>query len=368
MVAKLKTSFTASSPALSMSACIDLICRVGQDITVIVEGDMGAGKTSMGKEIARRLGMRLVYFDAVSKSDVGELFMPNFHKAANGEIDCVSMIPHEEFGIHLKEDVVLMIDEYGKNRGIQNALNRVMYERVIGSRPMTKRSIVFATTNLGAENVGDMMQPQGRNRVMIVRMLKPSFDEWLAWASTNNIEPALIGAAHENPHFFRSFTEYEDPAENVDIYDPRVPSRVSFVTPRSLAACSPVLRERAFLGNDTVHQALAGLVGGSAAASIMTIVNIDDALPTYEEIVRHPDKAPVPESAVAKIVVAIKVMQRVEQTDYDNAHDYILRMPMEIQGVFFNQIMKHPAKKDWVASTNKFTQFIRKNFVMFTTN
>jgi hypothetical protein len=233
---------------------------------------------------------------------------------------------------------------------------------------MTKQSIVFATTNLSAENVGDMMPPHVRNRVMIVRMLKPSYEEWLAWASTHNIEPVLIGAAHENQHFFRSFTEYEDPAENADIYDPRVPSRVSFVTPRSLAACSPVLRDRAVLGNDTVCQALAGLVGGSAAASIMAIVNLDDALPTYEDIIQSPTKTSVPDSAVAKIVVAIKVMQRVEPADYDNAHDYILRMPMEIQGVFFNQIMKHPAKKDWVSQTRKFTEFIRKNFAMFSTN
>lgn len=362
-----KTTFTASTPTLSMTAVIDLICSVGDEVTILVQGDMGSGKTSLLTEVAKRKRMRGVYFDCTTK-DIGDLFLPDISRSMSGEAQCVSFIPNEEFGVHHNQPIVLMLDELGKNRGILNGLLRVMQERHIGSRPLPKGSIVFATTNLGAENVGDMLPPHARNRIMVIRMLKPNFEEWMVWSSLNDIEPALIGAAHENQEFFQSFTDYENPDENMYIYDPRVPSRTSFVTPRSLAKCSPVLRNRAVLGEHTTKEAMAGLIGGAAAAQIMIVVTLDDQLPTYEDIARRQKDVKIPDSAAAKIMTAIKCLQRVERNDYDEVHDYILRMPMEIQGVFFNQVMKHPKKKEWVPETEKFTQFIRKNFGMFTSN
>lgn len=365
MATKVPQKFAASKATLSMSAVLDLLQTVGHEVTYLVEGDMGSGKTSLGKELAARTGMRFVYFDATTKTDVGDLNLPYFMNDEAGNPVAVKTVPHEEFGVHYGEDIVLMIDEYGKNRGIQNALNKLMQERVVGTIPLSPRSILFATTNLGSENVGDMLPPHARNRVGIVRMLKPSFDEWMRWAAVNDIDPVLIGAVHEFPQMLNSFTEYENPQENEYIYDPRDPTRTSFVTPRSLAKCSPVLRARESLGMSTVQQAMTGLIGGKAAADIITITTLNDTLPKYNDIVLRPKDIKIPDSVGAKIMSSITCMQRVEKDDYDPVHEYILRMPMEIQGLFFNQLMKHPKKQEWVPMRSKFTEFVRKNFNMF---
>ena len=62
-----------------------------------------------------------------------------------------------------------MVDEYGKaNPAVKNAMLRLMLERKIGSYTLHPDSLVFATTNLGAEGVGDLLPPHARNRMTVI--------------------------------------------------------------------------------------------------------------------------------------------------------------------------------------------------------
>ena len=362
-MAKTTQAFNAATPTLNISQCADLIATVGADITVLVQGDMGSGKTTLLKAISQRMKMRGVYFDCTTK-DLGDLYLPRIKDTETG--DCVSFVPNEEFGVHYGEPVILMLDELGKNRGILNGLLRVMQERSVGSRPLAEGSIVFATTNLGAENVGDMLPPHARNRIMVVRMKKPSYDEWMNWASQNGIEPALIAAVHEFPAMLESFTDVDNPQDNPYIYDPRDASRTAFVTPRSLEKASKVLARRDVLGGDIVRNAMMGLLGAKAALDIMTIVDLGDTLPKYDVIVAKPTTVKVPDSVGARIISALTCMQRVEQQDFAAVFSYVQRLPMETQALFCNQLIKNSSKAAWVARQSSFTEFTRKNYQLFT--
>jgi len=360
---KTTSKFAASNAMLSMQQCIDLISNVGDKVTVLVQGDMGSGKTSLLKEIAKKLNMRGVYFDCTTK-DLGDLYIPRFTDTEGG--DYVSFVPNEEFGMHFNQPIVLMLDELGKNRSILNGLLRVMQEHSVGSRPLPPGSIVFATTNLGAENVGDMLPPHARNRIMVVRMRKPSFDEWLNWAAPAGVDPALIVGVREFPDMLSSFTDVENPQDNTYIYDPRDASRTAFVTPRSLEKASDVLKCREFLGDEVVLMGMIGLIGAKAAHDIMTMVTLGDTLPKYVDIVAAPDKVKVPTGIGAQIMSALTCMQRAEAEDFTAAFTYIKRMPMEIQALFANQLMKSSSKALWVSRNATFTEFARKNFNLFT--
>ncbi len=120
------------------------------------------------------------------------------------------------------------------------------------------------------------------------------------------------------------------------------------------------------LGDESVLQLVAGTIGFKAAHEILTFMSLDDTLPKYEEIVNRPKETKVPEAAGAKIMLALKLMQRVEQEDYSAVHTYMERLPMEMQGLFFNQMIKVASKRKWVERQPKFTEFVRKNFAMFT--
>jgi hypothetical protein len=355
--------FNASTPVLSIGEVADLICATGHEITWLVQGDMGSGKTSLLKTIVERTKMRGVYFDCTTK-DLGDLYLPRIKDTEDG--DFVSFVPNEEFGIHFHEPIVLMLDEIGKNRSIQNPLLRTMQERFIGSRKLPEGSIVFATTNLGAENVGDMLPPHARNRIGVVRMRKPNAEEWMQWANENDQEPALVAAVHENKSMLDSFTDVQNPDENEYIYDPRVTTRTSFVTPRSLSKLSDLLKRRHILSENIVLQGAMGLVGAPAAKQIMLTVAIGDQVPKYERIIADPTQVAVPTTAGAQIVCVIKCLQNVDQPTFAACFTYIKRMPMEIQALFCEQLLRMSTKAKWLCLQSSFTEFAKTNFGLFT--
>lgn len=358
-----QVKFNSSTPSLTMKQCVSLISAVGTEVTMLVQGDMGSGKTSLLKEISKATGMRGVYFDCTTK-DLGDLYIPRFKDVETG--DFVSFVPNEEFGLHMDEPIVLMLDELGKNRSILNGLLRVMQEHSVGSRPLKEGSIVFATTNLGAENVGDMLPPHARNRIGVVRMIKPTYEEWMDWAAQNGIEPALIVAVREFPDMLASFTDVEDPKDNTYIYDPRDSSRTAFVTPRSLEKASRVLSHRDRLGDEVILPTMIGLLGAKGAHDIMTMVNLGDTLPKYADIATTPDKVKVPTSVGAQIMSALTCMQRVEAEDFTDVFTYVKKLPMEVQALFASQLMRSSSKAVWVSRNKSFTEFAQKNYNLFT--
>ena len=225
---------------LTLDQTIEVIKKGGHQRTVLAQGDMGTGKSSMLRELDAALpNHRAFYFDCTTK-DLGDIMIPKM-KELDGQ-DFVRFATNEELGLHHQGPVIIMIDELGKaNPMVQNALLRLMLERKVGSSELHPDSIVFATTNLGAEGVGDMLKPHARNRITVVTVKKPSHMDWIEWGINNDIDHSLLGWVKDNPQVFQSFEDVADPDENPYIYHPRS-QRAAFVTPRSLEAASDWLK------------------------------------------------------------------------------------------------------------------------------
>ena len=150
--------------AVSLDQCVDAIVAYGDKRTILAQGHMGIGKSSMLTTLAERLPNHTpCYFDCTTK-DLGDIMIPKMAQL-DGQ-NYVTYATNEELGVHLNKPIILMIDEFGKaNPAVKNALLRVILERKIGSYELPEGSIVFATTNLGAEGVGDMLLPHQRDRV-----------------------------------------------------------------------------------------------------------------------------------------------------------------------------------------------------------
>jgi hypothetical protein len=88
---------------------------------------------------------------------------------------------------------------------------------------------------------GDNLQAHTANRVSIVRMSKPSFKEWAAWATDKGISPLITACCAMYPQVFRSYTE-GDTQDNPYIFNPKRADQTSFVSPRSLHKSDDVSR------------------------------------------------------------------------------------------------------------------------------
>lgn len=262
--------------------------------------------------------------------------------------------------------IILMIDEYGKaNPAVKNGLLRIMQERSVGGYQMHPDSLIFATTNLGAEGVGDVLPPHARNRIMIVTVKKPDHIQWIEWGINNDIDPSILGWVRDNPQLFQSFDEVQNPDENPYIFHPRS-QRTSFVTPRSLEKASHLLRKRHLLDDVTITAGLMGTLGDRAAMDLMAFVKLADQLPTLESIKTKPDTAKVPEGAAATCMVVYRTLSAMGADWVDNWMTYLDRLPAEAQGMFANGVRARGYSKQGLVMTNqKFTQWALKNSHLF---
>jgi energy-coupling factor transporter ATP-binding protein EcfA2 len=334
--------------------------------TVLVQGHMGSGKSSLLKSLAAEFPNHVAcYFDCTTKS-LGDVMIPKL-KDLDGN-DFVRFAPNEEFGVHFGKPVILMIDEYGKaDASTKNALLRVMQEFQIGSYPLPEGSMVFATTNLGAEGVGDLVPPQGRNRITVVKLRKSTAMELIEYGISDGWEPLVLGWIKDNPHCMQSYEDVKDPDENRLIFHPRS-SREAFVTNRSLHKSSKWLSNRHLMDRQTLTAALIGTIGEAAAMDMATFIDMADKLPTLDSIKNNPDSALIPSNAAAVCMVVYRVLGCIEREWVDAWHTYLQRLPSEAQAMFVNGVRSskyNDRRRAVVMNSPSFTQWVHKFSYLF---
>ena len=351
--------------ALGLDQVEALIRKSGALRTILVQGDMGTGKSTLLTVLAKALPDHTpCYFDCTTK-DLGDITIPNISKLDDGT-GYVTYLTNEELGAHNNTPVIIMIDEFGKaNPAVKNALLRLILERKIGSYTLHPDSIIFATTNKGSEGVGDLLPPHARNRMTVVQTRKPTNMEWIEWGINNEIDHTLLGWCKDNPQLFYSFEDVKDPDDNPYIFHPKQ-QRAAFVTPRSLEAASDILKARDGLDDQTVTAALMGTIGERGAMDLMAFVKLADQLPSAESIKQDPKNAKVPNSAAGICMVVYRTLASLEKDWVDPWMDYLVRLDKEAQGMFANGVRAPKYSKQSLVMTNKkFTQWAMDNNYMF---
>lgn len=340
------TNVTANTYALNFNQCVDLALAIGRDQSVLFQGEMGIGKSSLLPVLAQRLPThRPVYLDGTTMVDSADMFMVDVsERVVDGTgtgtgTKVFTHIPHEMLGFGGDKPVILFIDEIGKmSRSAQLAALRIILEHKYGDQELPEGSMVLATTNLSAEGVGDLLPAHGRNRLTIVQMAKPSAVEWLEnYAIPAGLDPVTMAYVKDNPQVFHSFLDYEDPNENQHIFHPRA-NRDSFVTPRSMAAASLIVQRREHMDDTTFTASLIGTIGQYTALDMSAYVALGDQMPKLQEIHEAPETATVPTSPAAICMVVYRELAMVKREHVSAWLTYMQRLPKEAQGLFVNGV------------------------------
>lgn len=350
---------------ITLSEVTKLIAAIGHHTTVLVQGEMGIGKTEILKELSRMFPDYFACYADMTTKDVGDLLMPKIRPL--NDVDTCSFVPNEEFGFHVPRKKLIMLDELGKAKGgVLNACLRLMNERSLGTNELPEGSIVFATTNLTIEGLGDTIPPHAKNRITVVQVAKPTAEEWTNnYALGAEVDPVIIATVNEYPQMFASFTDYEKPEQNPYIFDNRV-SRAAFVTPRSMKRASDIYKSAAKVGGAVLTHALIGTVGEAAAHEIMTMHNMSAKMPRWEEIITDPESAPLPDTAAGQCMTVMKAAQRIEKTNLEAWMTYVKRLPLETQALFARSVMhKNSPKREMVATTSYFVGWVVSNHWVF---
>ena len=336
-----------------------LIKHTGGNVTYMLLGEPGIGKSSLLRSLGAELNeqavkakqppFEMVYVDA-PLVDVPDIAMPMVNK------DTVEThyAPNHLWKLRSPNRKIIMVDEIGKAAGPSKlVLTRLVLERSIGDIPLPAGSIVFATSNLSTDGVGDSLQAHINNRVSRLLVQKPDAKTWCLWGSNNNVDPMVISWVHQTPHCLASYLE-NNQDENPYIFNPKT-NTTAFVSPRSLAKAGFIISKRAELGNDLTLRGLAGCIGMRAAADMEAYFDMADQLPTWEAIERDPEGIKLPGSATAQFMLLYGSVAQVEPKQLIAHIKFLKRFKEEMQAVWAKAMIQNSAKRQWVTTEKKFT-------------
>ena len=331
----------------SLTTSIDetkqLIKSIGQTNTVIVVSEPGVGKSTILEMLKAEMGedeYDYIYVDCPVKDmmDIAAS-IPN-HTSKTLEYYVSSL-----FKMGNGKKKVIMLDEFMKSPKLMQIIyTRLMLERSVGDEQLPEGSYVFATSNNASDGVGDGMLAHVGNRVCLVNMRKPNHDEWNTWASANGIARPIRAWAAMNTKAFKSYLD-PDQQDNPYIFKPSSTNK-SFVSPRSLAKCSPIVEKRSEYTENTLTVALAGTAGEAFAKSIAAFISLEGRLTKYEDIIKNPKTISVPDNVSALVMMLFEAIDKLDTQDTLNKYmDFVNRIPQEeIQSIFFTMMMRAKPK------------------------
>lgn len=340
---------------VTLNQAATLIKTTGAHVSYLLQSEPGVGKSAMLDALAASMPTHHPVYVEAQSLDLGDIQIPRLTP------DSYAFVPNDMF--LSDKPLLLMLDEIGKaQRGVQNAFLRTMHERKLGNYTLPAGSIVFATTNLASDGVGDMLQAHAKNRITTLRVSKPTADEWIAWGSDNDVAPEVLAWVREYPHALASYTD-ESETDNPYIFNPKK-QQAAFVSPRSLEKASHIVKARMAFDNNSLIAALSGTVGESAARDMQAFLTVADALPRWERVVAEPTTCPVPDSPIAQTILALGAVSRLTAKTVDGWLAYLPRLQLEVQSLFAGNIMKSKNAGLCIAN-RKFTDWARANSFLY---
>lgn len=342
---------------VTLQQAANLVQTCGHTNTFLFRGQPGIGKSSILHTLAKNMpDYHPCYIDTCNL-DLGDLGLPLINR--DGPTPTTTYAPNVRFGAHQTKPVLLMLDELGKaSRPVLNMLLPVILERRLADHVLPTGSIVFATTNLDTDGVGDNIPPHAYNRMTVCTIANPTAEEWIQWATSSPhhaIAPEILAFAQQYPNAFECYAD--DPTStNPYIFNPLKHQTRAFCSPRSLAHASHLITHRQTLG-EAILPALAGTIGESAARDMDALLRLSDKLPTVEEITAAPTTAPLPTDAAAYFILAFALATSATKTTISAMMQYVDRWDaFEAKALYITTLAGNREKAPMACSDPLFRQ------------
>jgi hypothetical protein len=336
-----------------------IIKSVGDQITPIIVSEPGVGKTSILKALEDEMGDEYdyIYVDCPVKD-----MMDIAASIPNHETKSLEYYVSSLFKMGSGKKKCILLDEVWKSpKMMQIIYTRLMLERYVGDEALRQGSIVFGTSNNASDGVGDTALGHVLNRVMVLHLCKSTADQWNEWATKNNIARPIRAWAAMNTKAFKSYLD-PDQQDNPYIFKPSSTGK-SFVSPRSLAKCSPIVENRAKYSENAMMAALAGTAGEAFAKSIAAFIAVESNLIYTKDVIKQAKTIPVPDNISVLVMMMFEAVDTLDTQDNLNKYmDFVNRIPSsEIQTIFFTMIMRNKPKlgrynqqiNDWAAANHQ---------------
>lgn len=304
---------------------------------VIVLSAPGIGKSSIFRSTFDQLGMPHHTINLALSDGTDLKGMPVF-----ADFNGMKAIKWAKEHVFLdKKPICIFLDElFQAQTQVMNAAAPIILENRIDDVVLHPGSWVCGASNRIEDKAGTNRAPSHiPNRATVLMGLTISVDEWA--------EYILEGGSSKVVH-----GEYQEPVKPPKDRDWRVaqylrmkhealtkfdPSELINATPRQwewVAQWLPLIPD------GVQFDIIAGRVGEGNATGLRAFIKVQSKLPSKEEILLRPTKAPVPEEPSALYLVTGMLAQASNATTFDSVCKYAERIPPEFQAMLVKDAMR----------------------------
>jgi len=296
----------------------------------------GCGKSSIIKAIAKKNNLKLIDLRLSTIDSVDLSGMPMIKE--NHQVDWV---PFDVFPL-TKTPVpqgyngwLLFLDEFNSaSEPVIAAAYNVVLDHRIGIYNLNPKCFIACAGNREEDHAITTSIGTAMTSRLVHLTLEPTVDAWINQvAIPQHYDYRVIAFLSMHPDAFNDF----DPSKPTDTY--ACPRTWEFLN-RELEvfkAADPTLKNL----SDKLPL-LAGTVSAGIAVEFVQFCKVIQNLPTYENIVKSPLKAKLPDDLSALWATVSMCAQKVSEDDIDVVSEYIRRIPdRSMQGLFTRAVIQN---------------------------
>lgn len=319
---------------MDIATFIENAPKLPSDISIMIRGPHGIGKSQIFKQIADKLGLEMIDRRLSQMTEGDLLGLPELSEGVT------RFCPPDWYMAACKAPKVLLLDEY--NRGtpevIQTAM-QITLDRELNGWKLHPQTRVYAAINASPEYSVNELDPAQADRFWTID-LEPTVEDWLDWAKGASVDDVVIDFIRQQPRHLR----HKGQVEPGKVY----PSQRSWDRlDRSLKHAGLIPSEMAGTDNKGIYFIASGFVGFEAASALCDFVKNYDAQVSAEDILdgwkKNKDRV-LKLSADKQNALLEKILDHSEKGTWtaaqaDNLTDMLKAMNGEMLVSFVNKLM-----------------------------
>jgi MoxR-like ATPase len=300
------------------------------DQPVMLHGSPGGGKSQIVKQLADELGydfrdVRLSQLDPVDLRGVPSVDRDKKLTTWNPP----DFLPHPGTPGYNPKGILFLDEINSAPQGTAAAAYQLVLDRRLGDYILPEGWRIVAAGNKSSDRaLVNEMSTALKNRFTHIDY-ETNLEDWVTWAFQNNIEDTVIGFIRFRPHLLNEFEQRSNNKEEIERLK-RMRDSKAFGTPRSWEFVSKIMQAKP--SRDIEFELIQGIVGEGSAVEYMAYIKYYRDLPSLDEILMNPKKAPIPKEQPATMwAVCTGLASRANKDNFENVMTYTERLPKEYQ-------------------------------------
>lgn len=307
----------------------------------LIKGSPGIGKSAIVHSIAEKYDLQLIDI-RLSQCDPTDL--SGFPTLVDGKkADYLPMAHFPIEGDPLPEGKngwLIFLDELTSALpAIQAASYKLILDRMVGTHKLHKNVAIVAAGNLETDNAIVQTMSTALLSRMVHMQLKVSMDDWLEWASKNNID-----------HRITDFIKFKP--SNLYTFNPDTEN--TYACPRTWEFANRLMTSKNTDSPNFIYL-LAGTVSEGVAREFISFIKCYKKIPTVQQILSDPERTKVPEEASLLYALTGSISNHMKEENIGTLIKYIYRIPPEFQVVCmkdavrrYPNLLNHKEVDNWL--------------------